>query len=203
MHNGGRERFPSRVKLVYVIKKCQDLCLLNPIWPLLLDQKVNQLHINLEVFVTQETNSDATVRELVSEFSQTQTVNFDTKCSSHAAYGPENSLWLAVIAGISSLLFLVFLTCFNHIFLHPPKMASKAKKPSSVTDLYLICCFILSVVCGTLVSVTLRRKWVKEELPPGAYINLKQGVKHPAEAYRAVEEVDIHCTGRPNFEGIN
>lgn len=196
--NSGREKFPSRVKLIYIVKKCQDFCLLTPIWPLLLDQKVDQLQINLEVFVTQETHSNATVRELLSEFSQAQTVNFDSKCSRYATYGLESLLWMAVIAGFSSFLFLVFLCCFN-IFLHPLKKPSKEKKPSSVTDLFLICSFILSVICSTLVLVILRRKKLKKELPP---VSKKQGMKHSVEEYRALEEHEIHFTGRPNFQEI-
>ncbi|KAL1810358.1 hypothetical protein ACET3Z_027348 [Daucus carota] len=199
IQNSGSNKFPSRVKLIYVIKKCQDICLLTPVCPLLMEQNIDQLHLNLEVFVTQEAHSDATVRELLTEFSQVRIVNFDSKCSRDAAYGPDRIIWMAVITASSSILFIVFLTFFNQIYLNPDQKSSEAKKPSTVTDLLLICSFILSITCSILVSLVVRMKTLKKEPTP---FSVKQGTKHSSEASTEPEEHKIHFTGRPSFQEI-
>lgn len=199
IQNSGRNKFPSRVKLIYVVKKCQDLCLLAPVCPLLLDRNTDQLHLNLEVFITQEAHSNATVRELLTEFSQVRTVNFDSKCSRYAAHGPDSLIRMAAIAASSSILFIVFLTFFNQIYLNPDQKSSEVKKPSTVTDLFLICSFILSITCSILVSLVMRMKRLKKELTT---FSAKQGTKHSAEASTGLEEYKIHFTGRPSFQDI-
>lgn len=194
----GRNKFPPRVKLIYAVKRCQDLSLLAPVCPLLLDQNTDQLHLNIEVFVTQEGHSNATFRELLTEFSQVRTVDFDSKCSRYAAYGPDSLIWMAAIAASSSILFIVFLTFFNQIYLNPDQKSSEAKKPSTVTDLFLICSFILSISCSILVSLVMRMKRLKKELTP---FSSKQGTKHSVQASTGLLEHQIHFTGRPNFQG--
>ncbi|KAA8542227.1 hypothetical protein F0562_023379 [Nyssa sinensis] len=200
--SSGRKGFPSKIQLVYAAKKSQDICLLNLILPLLLKQKGEQLHLKVKVFVTQEKRSGATIRELLNEFSQVETVNFDTKCSNFATHGLESLRWRAAIAGFSSILFLVLLSCFNRAFLPTAKTGSKENKPSSETDLLLICSFTIAIICSTLVAVILRRRNLREGIPP---ISEKQSEKmkpSSVEINGALEEHEIHFGGRPNFQDI-
>uniref|UniRef100_A0A5B7C9M7 FAD-binding FR-type domain-containing protein n=1 Tax=Davidia involucrata TaxID=16924 RepID=A0A5B7C9M7_DAVIN len=200
--SSGTKGFPTKIHLIYVVKKSQDMCLLNPILPLLLKQKGEQLHLKVKVFVTQEKQSGATVRELLNEYSQVETVNFSTKCSNYAIHGLESFLWRAAIAGFSSIMFLLLLSFFNHAFLHPGKKASKQKNSSSETDLFLICSFTIAIICSALVAVIFRRRNLREGIPS---ISEKQGKKmkpSSMEMSASLEGHEIHFGGRPNFQDI-
>lgn len=198
-----RNNLPSRIQLIYTVKKCQDVCLLNPVMPLLLGKNAERLHLKLKVFVTQESQSGVTVGELLREFSQVQTVNFDTNCSSYATYGLESLFWMAAIVGLSSILFLFFLGLFNHIFLPHAKKTSKQKNPSSETDLLLACSFILALIFSTFVAVFLRRRKLGKALPSLDIEKQGRAMKLSSiQSHRSLEEHEIHFGGRPNLEDI-
>lgn len=199
-----RLRFPTRVQLIYVVKKSQDISLLNSISHLLLGHPVQEWHLKMKFFVTQEEQSSTTIRELLNEFSEVQTVEFDTKCSDYAIHGLESLPWMAALAGFSSVLFLVFLSCFNHAFLPVVKKASKQKNPSSVSDLLLISSFIIAIMCSIFVAIIVRWKKLRKEIP---LVSQKQGstkrLNSSSTRGGALEEHEIHFGGRPNFQGIN
>ncbi|KAK3037532.1 hypothetical protein RJ639_030340 [Escallonia herrerae] len=195
--NSGRRKLPSSIQLIYSVKKCEDICLLSAILPLLLDRKFEQLQLKLKVFVTQEVRYGATVRELFSEFPQAQTIEFDTKCSRYATYGPDSLHWMAAIVGFSSIVFFAFLSCFNYLFLRRTQ-----KAPSSVTDFLLICAFAISIMCSILVAVILRWRSLRKELPPVYEKHGKAMKQSSTEANRAIEEHEVYFGGRPNFQEI-
>ncbi|XP_057479906.1 ferric reduction oxidase 8, mitochondrial [Actinidia eriantha] len=202
--SSGKKRLPAQIQLIYVVKKSQDVCLLDSVMPILLNQRAEQLHLKLKVFVTRE-QSGAPIRELLmNEFSKVETVNFGTQCSGYAIHGLENLLWLAAIVGFSSIVFLVALSCFNQAFLHDPaKKAPKQKQnPSSVTDFFLICSFIIAIMCGTIVAVFLRWRKLKEELPPSPHKYVKELKPISVETSCDLKEHEIHFGRRPNFQGI-
>lgn len=197
-----RYRFPRRIELLYIMKKSQDICLLNPILHLLQNQSAEQWHLKLKVFVTQEEECGATIRDLLNEFCQVQVVNFASKCSSYAANGLENLLWMAAMAGFSSVMFLVFLSSLNHAFLPSQDKSSKEKSPSWVADILLICSFIIAILCSTIVAIVLRWRKLRREIPP---VSQKEGkAKEGLMDTRgtALEEHEIHFGGRPNFQDI-
>ncbi|RVW52928.1 Ferric reduction oxidase 8, mitochondrial [Vitis vinifera] len=167
---------------------------------LLLNQSAEQWHLKLKVFVTQEEECGATIRDLLNEFCQVQVVNFASKCSSYAANGLENLLWMAAMAGFSSVMFLVFLSSLNHAFLPSQDKSSKEKSPSWVADILLICSFIIAVLCSTIVAIVLRWRKLRREIPP---VSQKEGkAKEGLMDTRgtALEEHEIHFGGRPNFQ---
>ena len=202
--SSGKKWFPAQIQLIYVVKKSQDVCLLDSVLPILLNYRAGHLHLKLKVFVTQQQSGAPISEVLTNEFSKVETVNFGMQCSDYATRGVENLLWLAAIVGFSSIVFLVALGCFNGAFLHDPaKMASKQKQknPSSVTDLFLICSFFIAIMCGTIAAVFLRWRKLKKELQPNPKKYSKE-VKHISmETSRALEEHEIHFGGRPNFQG--
>ncbi|XP_011046222.1 PREDICTED: ferric reduction oxidase 8, mitochondrial [Populus euphratica] len=214
--NSSRYRFPTRVQLIYVVKKSLDICLLNSVSSLLLNQSSTQLSLKLKVYVTQEERSNATVRGLVNDLSLVRTVNFSTECSNYAVHGPESPLWMAAMAALSSIKFMVSLMCFNHIFLPhekksavtekmvvpSEKKAAKEKTPSSVVDLLLLASFIITLACSTFLASILRWKRLKKDIPP---VSPKQGkaTEHGSVETRSpVEEHELHFGGRPDFQDI-
>ncbi|KAI8531130.1 hypothetical protein RHMOL_Rhmol11G0113600 [Rhododendron molle] len=201
VQSSGKKRIPSQIQLIYVVKKSQDICLLESVLPSLLNQKSEQFHLKLKVFVTQE-QSGATIRELVNEFSRVETVNFDTKSTNYATFGLETSLWMASIIGFSSIMFLITLCCFNQAFLHPIKKASKPKYPSSVIDLLLICSFAIAIMCGTFIAIVLRWRKLQKGLQISSQKPLKEIKPSLLESSRALEEHEIHFGGRPKLQDV-
>ncbi|KAI5329733.1 hypothetical protein L3X38_029130 [Prunus dulcis] len=56
----GINKFLPRMQLIYVVKKSQEICLLNSISPLIFGQPAEKCLLKVKVFVTQEEQSDAT-----------------------------------------------------------------------------------------------------------------------------------------------
>lgn len=192
------------------MKSSQDLCLLNPIASLLLNQSHN-CHLQLKAFVTREEWSNITVRELLTEPSLVQTVRFSAPGSSYAVHGPESSLWLAGLIGFTSIVFLVALICLNHIFIQTKKgnlseklmvdsshkKASKEKSPSWIADLIILASFAIAITTTSILAIALRWRKLKRDLPPASPNQCK-----PIET-TIPDDHDIHFGARPNFEGTN
>ncbi|KAG8378788.1 hypothetical protein BUALT_Bualt07G0021400 [Buddleja alternifolia] len=189
-----RNGYPDRIQLIYTIKNSQDICLLNPILPQLLD--IEQFHIKLKVFVTRENQIGTTLREVLNDIPHTQTTNFSTKCTNYASYGSERLEWTAVITSVSSITFLLSLLCFNH-FIIPP--GEKQKNPSSVIDILLMCSFIIAIIFGTSTAIIIRRRRLKKGLQSFSDKSVK---KSSPETSRDLDEHEIHFEGRPNFQDI-
>lgn len=196
-----RYRFPTRIQLIHTVKKSEDISLLNPILHLLMNQSAEKWHLKVKVYVTQEEESGATIRDLLNEFCQVQVVNFATKCSSYAAHGVENLLWMAAMAGLSSVIFLVFLSSLNHAFLPSQEKSSKQKTPSWVADILIICSFIIAILCSTMVAIVLKWRKLRREIPPLTEKEgkAKEGLMDTRSS--ALDEHEIHFGGRPNFQG--
>lgn len=200
--NSGRYKFLPRMQLIFAVKKAQDICLLNSISPLIFNQPAEKCHLKVKVYVTQEEQSGVTVRRVLAyESSRVQTTNFGIKSSSYAITGLESSLWMATIAGISSILFLIFLIIFNHIFIPSQKKATEGKTPSSVVDLLIICSFFAAIMCIIFLGLIIRWRRLKKQNPPVLQKQGKALETSPTEARDDLEEHEIHFGGRPNFEG--
>lgn len=200
-----RHKLPSRIQIIYAVKKSIDISLLSPVFCQLLDLE-KSCHLKLEVFVTQEIQSvDKTLREVLDEVSQIQTINFTTASSSYATYVVENLYWMAAIVGISAVVFLACLTLFNHyFFLHPSVKPSKQKIPSSITDLFLLCSFASAITCGVLVAAIARWRRLRKELP--SFSALPNEARIPTsslEMDKVPREHEIHFGRRPNFKGTH
>lgn len=186
------------MQLIFVVKKSRDIYLLNSISSLLQNQSTERWHLKVKVYVTQEVQDGLTLREVLTDSSQVQTVHFSTKCSNYATYGLESSLCIAALAGFASIVFLVFLICFNLIFIPSQKKTSKDNTPSWVADLLLTSSFIMTLICSAVVAIILRWRRLKSEsslVPP------KQGKAMDIESSSALEEHEIHFGGRPDFQG--
>ncbi|KAF4350347.1 hypothetical protein F8388_010903 [Cannabis sativa] len=204
--SGNYNQYPTRIQLIFIAKKSQDICLLSSISDLILNQSDEQFHLKLKVFVTQEKQSVTTVKELLNEFSQGETVDFGTDSSSYAIHGLESFLWMAAIAGLSSVVFLAFLICLSHIFIpnQKTKASSKEKSPSWVADIIILSSFVIAIICSTLVALVLRGKKLSKETIQTSEKHVKswQPSSSEAELGFATEKHEIHFTGRPKFQEI-
>nr|XP_023900422.1 ferric reduction oxidase 8, mitochondrial [Quercus suber]POE50795.1 ferric reduction oxidase 8, mitochondrial [Quercus suber] len=201
--SSSRYRLPTRMQLIFVVKKSHDIFLLNSISSVLQNQSTERWHLKVKVYVTQEKVQDGlTLREVLTDSSQVQTVHFSTECSNYATYGLESSLCIAALAGFASIVFLVLLICFNHIFVPSQKKTSnlsKDKTPSWVADLLLISSFIMALICSAVVAIILRWRRLKSESP---LVPQKKGKAMDIETSSALEEHEIHFRGRPDFQDL-
>ncbi|XP_054804673.1 ferric reduction oxidase 8, mitochondrial [Prosopis cineraria] len=196
-------RFPSRIQLVYVIKKAQDFSLLHSISHLLLNESPGKCYLKLKLFVTREKQSGVTVRDLLNEFYEVKTLHLSRECSNYAVHGPDSPTWTAAILGFCSTIFLIVLICLNHII--PPEKGSeksKDKTPSWVVDMLLMASFVIALACSTLMGIFLRWRRLQKGIPPTSQKEFKPLDLISTETRSTFEEHEVHFGGRPNFQDI-
>ncbi|KAJ6339721.1 hypothetical protein OIU77_007629 [Salix suchowensis] len=181
--NSSRYRFPTRVQLIYVVKKSQDICLLNSVSSLLLNQPSTQLSLKAKSIL-----------------------HGPESYISMAAMAA-----LSSIKFIVSLIFFnhIFLSdekksgANEKMVIPSEKKAAKEKTPSSVADLLLLASFIIALACNTFLAAILRWRRLKKDIPP---VSPKQGkatdLHGSVETKSAVEEHEVHFGERPNFQDI-
>lgn len=177
-----RHGLPTRIQLIHVVKNSQDISLLSTISPLLVQNKMSKKwHLNVKVFVTQESRSDGTLGQVLELLPQEKTIHFASGSHMRVIHGQESYLWRAVFLGIASIAFFVLLLWFNHVFLpskgekklsasaklavSSEKKAVKEKNPSWISDLLIIASFILALMCSSIMAIVLRWKRMKKETP--------------------------------------
>lgn len=199
--NNSLNKCTTRVQLIYVVKKTQDLSMLNSVSALFLDKSTNKGHLKLKIYVTQEEKSSTNLRDQLQELSQVQTLFFDTTHSKYSMPSPESYLWKAAIAGIFSIIFMASFMCLNHAFLRPEKPSSKKKNPSWISDLIIIFSFTIATVCSTSILLLLRWRKRKNEI----LLSQKQakGTELQSIAEQgSLEENEIYFGQRPDFQDI-
>ncbi|PWA46087.1 ferric reduction oxidase 8 [Artemisia annua] len=202
--NRGRKNFPTKTQLVYITKKRNSIGILNSVLPLLTNKKANEFNLKLKTYVTQETQSGATLSELIREYSQVEIVNFDTGRISYSPNGYGSSLLMAAIVGFSSILFFVLVIIISHAFLPQPKKASsKEKNASSLVDLILICAFALSIISSIIVLLFWRSKDLRKQKPPMALKHKgKEMQANSVQSYENLDEHELYFGARPDFHDI-
>lgn len=188
----------TRMQLIYVVRKSQDLSMLNSVSTFLLNQSTEKGYLKLKIFVTQEEECGTRVRDLLHEMSQVKTVFFNKKHSNYTMPRPASLLWKATIVGIFVVKFMASLVCLNHWFLPSEKPASKKKIPSWISDVFIICSFIIATICSILATILLRWKERKSEV---LVVSPKKELQSTG-ANGSLEEHEIHFGHRPNFEGM-
>ncbi|XP_076916324.1 ferric reduction oxidase 8, mitochondrial-like [Bidens hawaiensis] len=198
-----RNNFPTKIQLVYIMKKSNNISILNSILPLLTNKKSKEFNLKLKVYVTQETQSGATIGDMIREFSQVETVNFETERISYSPNGHGSPILKAVIIGFTSLLFFVLLVTFSHVFLPWPKKGStKEKNASSFVDLIVMLAFILSIVVGVMVYSVLRLKSLRKQHLMDFKNKGKEMNASSLQSNRNLDEHEVHFGARPNFHDI-
>uniref|UniRef100_A0A7N0VER0 FAD-binding FR-type domain-containing protein n=1 Tax=Kalanchoe fedtschenkoi TaxID=63787 RepID=A0A7N0VER0_KALFE len=198
-HTDNRHRLPMRIKLIHVVKRSQDVCLLNFILPILKHQPEKTWDFRLKVFVTQEKHIAITLRDLLRDLaSKVQTINFNTTCKHYAILGIESSSWMAAVALISTIMFLFLLTCFYHAFVPDLTKNSKQKSTSMIPDVVIICSFLLAIVSSCFLTIVLRWRKLRQQKSP---VSHKQ--RKPVEpiSLSSLDAHEIHFGARPDFTG--
>lgn len=194
-----RNSYPDRIQLIYTIKKSQDVCLLDPVLPQLLD--IEQFHIKLKVFVTRENQIGVTLREVLNDIPEAQITNFSTTNTNYATHGPEKLLWMAALTIFSSVIFLLSLIVFSRFVITPGQTPAAQNNPSSQIDLLLVCSFTIAIISGAVIAITIRWKRVTDELQLFSDKQRKAVKQSSLEASRDLDEHDIRFGERPNFQG--
>lgn len=204
IYSARRNSFPTEIQLVYIIKKSNSISILNSILPLLTSKNTNDFNLKLKIYVTQETQSGATVSEMIREFSQVETVNFETGSISYSPNGYGSSLTKAAIIGFTSFKFFVFLVTFNHVFLPQPKKAtSKEKTASSLVDLIVIFAFFLSIIISILMFSVLSLISLRKQRPLKEFKHRGQEMKTSSlQSNPNLDQHELHFGARPNFHGM-
>ncbi|KAM0018801.1 putative ferric-chelate reductase (NADH) [Helianthus debilis subsp. tardiflorus] len=199
-----RNNFPTKIQLVYIMKKSNTISILNSVLPLLTSKTTKEFNFKLKIYVTQETQSGTTLSEMIREFSQVQTINFETGSTSYAPNGYGSSVMKAAIIGFTSFLFFVLLVTFSNVFLPRPKKASsKEKNASSLVDLILTFAFFLSIVVSIIVFSIMRSRSLRKQ-------NQLTDFKHKGKEMQAsslqsnrnLDDHELHFGARPNFHDI-
>ncbi|KAI7727610.1 hypothetical protein M8C21_012990 [Ambrosia artemisiifolia] len=199
-----RNSFPTKIQLVYIMKKSNSISILNSVLPLLTSKNTNEFNLKLKIYVTQETQSGTTLSEMIREFSQVQTVNFETGSTSYSPNGNGSSVTKAAIIGFTSFLFFVLLVTFSHIFLPQPKKASlKEKNASSLVDLIVIFAFFLSIIISIVVFSILRSKSLRKQNQLMEFKHKgKEMQANSLQSDRNLDDHELHFGARPDFHDI-
>lgn len=198
---GNTSKYPAKIQVIYVVKRLQDLSMLAPISPLLINHSGEHEHLKLKVFVTQDEGKTTTAREALYDLSQVKTVIMDRRNSSgDLAARPEGLLWKATITMLSFLIFLTSLLCLSHIFIHREKKSSENQNPSWVDDLLVFCSFVIATSCCSVATVLSRwrRSVIDNEVRSQKY-TIKSAEMHSLQLKGALEEHEINYGKRPNL----
>ncbi|WOL14390.1 ferric reduction oxidase 8, mitochondrial [Canna indica] len=206
--NEMNKNIPTKITLIYTVKKIQDLSMLALISPLLLNNQSSELsNLQLKLFVTQEVGPPVAAEKMLQDLSQVKTITFKNNASSKSSGAlpvPEGLLWRAVITALSFVVFLASLVFLSHVFLHQEKESSKEEKksPSWVGDLFVICSFAVAASCCTMVTIVAR--WRRKSLGEGEGEGLSH--KHglcaemvPAKVQGGVEKHEVKFGCRPDL----
>lgn len=205
-----RQKLPSTIQLVHIVKNSEDISLLNTISHLLVQNKMSQRwHLNVKVYVTQESGFNATLGDVLARLPQSRTIHFASGSPIRVVYGQESCLWKAALVGITSVVFFVLLLCFNHTIIPSQrekessdsgKMATTGKNPSWLSDILIIAAFVIALMCSGLVAIVLRWKGVKKET---AFVSLNKG-KVEKDDTKGLIDIDhqVYFGGRPNLKDV-
>ncbi|ONK58795.1 uncharacterized protein A4U43_C09F16720 [Asparagus officinalis] len=194
--NGRMNNYCKKVQLIYAVRKTQDLSMLTPISSVLLKEPADLGRVQLRLFVTKgKEGSRTSVEELLLEVSQLKTINLGEGSSSDRVPRPESSLSKATITGLASIVFLVALVCLTHVFVHQSKRNSLNKTPSWISDLLIICSFIIATSCSTTM-VTILYMWKKTTKPSDKN---SRSFSMNSERIQDVPKHEISYGQRPNL----
>ncbi|CAA0826698.1 Ferric reduction oxidase 8- mitochondrial [Striga hermonthica] len=197
--NFSKNEYPSKLQLIYTTKKSQDICLLEPILPHLLN--VGKYHTNLKMYVTRENQIFTTLREVLNDTRPTRTINFSTKSFSYATNGPERLAFMAMITMVCSIIFVISLVFFNRFVIRPNKRTSGQNYTSTQVDLLLMCSFAMAMTIAAFLAAMIRWKKVKKALQV-FYDTQRNEKTSSTDGSGDIDKHEIHFGGRPNFRDI-
>ncbi|CAM8926775.1 unnamed protein product [Rhodiola kirilowii] len=194
--SNNRLRLPTRIQLIHVVRKFQDVCLLNSILHIL-KKEPQAWNFRLKVFVTQEKKINITLPELLNDVaSEVQIINFNTTCQHYAILGTESSTWMSAMTLISTILFLFLLSCFYPAFVPDLTKNSKQKSPYMIPDIVIICSFFIAVVSSCFLTIIYRWRKLRHQNSPGVH---KQPKPVELISRSSLDVHELHFGVRPDF----
>lgn len=199
--NDAMDRKPTKVQLIYAVKKVQDLSMLALISPLLLNQSAELGNLKLKIFVTQEDVPQVTVDRILQDLSKVKTITFGKASSKDAVPMAEGLLWKAMITAFCFVVFLASLILLSLIFLPKGKKSSKENNPSWVGDLFVLCSITIAASCCTMTTVLSRWRRPKSGGQPCPHKKETCAEMPSAKLHEVVEKHEISYGSRPNLAG--
>lgn len=146
-----------RVLLIVVVKKREDLSMLNAISPTLLHQSGLQSEgfLNVEAFVTQEEAPDYESPTPNYEFKAVQFETEGINSTIPALLGTESKLWRASLIFTTFVVFLILLGLLNSLFVYPKDHNSYNIYPSWGRRLFIN----LALAMGICITVCAMSIW--------------------------------------------
>lgn len=200
--NGAMERSPTKVHLIYAVKKVQDLSMLALISPLLLTHSAELGNLHLKLFVTEEDGPPFTAEKMLQDQSRVKTITMNKASPEGTAVPtPEGLLWKAAITALSLLLFLASLIILTHLFVHQEKKSSKKKNPSWIGDLLLLCSLAIAASCCTVATVLSRWRNSVDDSQELSHKHHELAEMLPDKVHGALQKHEIYFGCRPNLGG--
>lgn len=204
-----------RVLLIIVVKKREDLSMLNLISPTLLHQSGLQSEgfLKVEAFVTQEEAPDY---ESPLPNYELKAVQFETKginSTIPALLGTESKLWRASLILITFVVFLVLLGLLNSLFVYPKDHNSYNIYPSWERRLFIN----LALVMGICITVSAMAIWkwktcmkLRADGEDHSAVKVEEGsLELPmweehgcTDCINLLHLDNVNYGGRPDFRGI-
>lgn len=193
--NSNTKRRPTKILLIYCVKRIQDLSMLSPISSLLRKQPSELEYLELKLYVTQEHGSASAACDFLHGNSHVETVVMD--CEPHQEVVPmqEGLLWNAMITALSFVIFLASLVCLNHIVFHRNKKPSHQKTPSWINDLLVFSSFVIATSCCAVATVLYR--WRKSS----NYCSDKYAEQQSMKEEGSLQQHEVNFRKRPNLSG--
>ncbi|XP_020106498.1 ferric reduction oxidase 8, mitochondrial isoform X2 [Ananas comosus] len=194
--NSNTKRRPTKILLIYCVKRIQDLSMLSPISSLLRKQPSELEYLELKLYVTQEHGSASAACDFLHGNSHVETVVMD--CEPHQEVVPmqEGLLWNAMITALSFVIFLASLVCLNHIVFHRNKKPSHQKTPSWINDLLVFSSFVIATSCCAVATVLYR--WRKSS----NYCSDKYAEQQSMKEEGSLQQHEVNFRKRPNLSDI-
>ncbi|CAD5179643.1 unnamed protein product [Musa acuminata subsp. malaccensis] len=198
--NGAMERSPTKVHLIYAVKKVQDLSMLALISPLLLTHSAELGNLHLKLFVTEEDGPPFTAEKMLQDLSRVKTITMNKASPEGTAVPtPEGLPWKAAITALSLLLFLASLIILTHLFVHQEKKSSKKKNPSWIGDLLLLCSLAIAASCCTVATVLSRWRKSVDDSQELSHKHHELAEMLPDKVHGALQTHEIYFGCRPNL----
>ncbi|XP_057817034.2 probable ferric reduction oxidase 1 [Cryptomeria japonica] len=198
-----------KVLLIFVVKKSEDLSMLNLISPSLLHQldlPIDEV-LKVQAFVTQESHPPKSGCAIPTQATghlaancDIKTVYFEAKGSRLSPLlGTERNLWRATLTVTAFVAVLLLLGFFNSLFVYPKDHNSYKKYPQWARSLFIFPAVTIGIAIATSVLACWKFKTSKLNRETREVASLEE---IGSTANLLLNPEDVHYGRRPDLQGI-